>query len=79
MSQLVEEGLLPHHLRDYRHNYLVTWDIETLESRVNRQKTERLHIDAQQYIASIGVATNLPNRSDKWFCRAVSYFLISKD
>ena len=72
MSELVEEEIIPECLKNYRHNFLVTWDIETLETRVNRKKTICLNIDAQQYIASIGVATNLPGRSDKWFCRSVS-------
>ena len=79
MSELIDEKILPESLMNYRHNFLVTWDIETLETKVNRKKTVCLNVDAHQYIASIGVATNLPGRADKWFCRSVSSRVVYRD
>ena len=72
MEEICDDDLLPNHLSTYSHNYLLTWDIETLEQKVNIQRTESMRIEANQYLVSIGCSSNLPNAGDKWFCRKSS-------
>ena len=74
MQELVEQGLLPQTLRNYRHTWLATFDIETLEKKMSKDLTSKLKLDAHQYIVSIGVSTNLPERADKFFVRKVKKY-----
>ena len=69
LSQAISHGILPSSFKDYRQKYLATWDIETLEA-----STEGLTSIQQaiQRIASVAVASNLPNQSEEFFIRESS-------
>ena len=74
MQSIIDDGLLPAHFIAYRHNYLATYDIESLEKKVAVDQTSKLRIEAYQFPVSIAVSTNLPNRRDKFFIRKVRIY-----
>ena len=69
MTLAISHGILPQSFKDYRQKYLATWDIETLESSTEDLTSIQVAI---QKIVSVGVASNLPNQSDKFFIRESS-------
>ena len=72
LDNLVDERILPENFRDFSHNYLATFDIETLQQSVNKKRTDFLTTEAHHNIVSIGVSTNIPGYGDRWFCRRSS-------
>ena len=71
MKSIINDGLLPENFLNYRHNYLATYDIESLERKVGVDQTQKLRIETHQFPVSVAVSTNLPNRSDKFYIRKV--------
>ena len=72
MQSIINDGLLPESFLNYRHKYIVTYDIESLERKVKIEKTHKMRIEALQFPVSIAVSTNLPNRHDRFYVRKVS-------
>ena len=69
LSQAISHGILPATFKDYRQKYLVTWDIETLETTSEDLTSIQMAI---QKIASVAIASNLPNQTDEFFIRESS-------
>ena len=62
----IDHGILPVHFRNFRQKYLATFDLETLE-----QHPESF-IEGQQAVhkvASLAIATNLPDTKNRFFMR----------
>ena len=65
----VDAGILPEAFKHYRQQYLVCWDIETLETNENCDEP------GQQAILkplSIATSTNIPDETDKFWVRKSS-------
>ena len=66
INLLVKAGVLPDSFIDYRQPFFATWDLETLENEPES------YVDGQEALlrlVSIGLATNIPNKSDQFFVR----------
>ena len=66
LQMAIDHGILPIHFRNFRQKYLATFDLETLE-----QNPESF-IEGQQAVhrvASIAMATNLPDTKNRFFIR----------
>ena len=66
LQMAIDHGILPAHFRNFRQKYLATFDLETLE-----QHPESF-IEGQQAVhkvASIAIATNLPDTKNRFFMR----------
>ena len=72
MSDIIEAGILPQNFLTYTHDFLATFDIESVEETKEINQTEHLRIEAHQHMVSIGLSTNVPGCQDKWFCRRSS-------
>ena len=77
MKSIIDDGLLPDTFLNYRHTYLATYDIESLERQVKIEKSQKLRIEALQFPVSIAVSTNLPNRHDRFYIRKVNFYALN--
>ena len=65
----IDAGLLPEKFKHYRQQYVICWDIETLETN------EQCDAPGQQAILkplSIACSTNIPNQADQFWMRKSS-------
>ena len=53
LDDAIKFGFLPESFRNYRQQYLSTWDIETLETKPELHAESALQIDALHTVASI--------------------------
>ena len=65
----IDEGLLPEKFKNYRQQYLVCWDIETLETSENCAEPGQQAILKPLLIAT---STNIPNEQDQFWIRKSS-------
>ena len=72
LDDLADQNMIPDSLRNYHHSYLATFDIETLEQPVEERRTDLLTTNSHHNLVSIGVSTNIPGFTDRWFCRRSS-------
>ena len=68
LDMAIDAGLLPSEFKDFRQKFLASWDIETLEVESDLTSIQQ----AVHKVASIAVASNLPNQPDKFFVRESS-------
>ena len=59
---MIKDGYLPSTFTPHQSNYAVV-DIETLENSINRQETDFLTTDANLYVVSIAVASNIEGKN----------------
>ena len=69
----VREGYIPLEMIDYRQSYIVTFDIECLETRVEGDKIGcSTTVECNQKIVSLAIGSNLPGISPTFLCRRSS-------
>ena len=71
LDDIIKDGYLPSTFTNHQPSYAV-FDIETLEASINRQETEFLTTDANLYVVSIAVASNIEGKKPTFFCRKSS-------
>ena len=71
LDDIIKDGYLPSTFTNHQPSYAV-FDIETLEASINRQETEFLTTDANLYVVSIAVASNIEGKNPTFFCRKSS-------
>ena len=71
LDDMIKDGYLPSTFTPHQSNYAV-FDIETLENSINRQETDFLTTDANLYVVSIAVASNIEGKNPTFFCRKSS-------
>ena len=67
LTDVIEAGYLPDYMNSYRHSWLVTYDIESIEIPKKREQTEWRQVEGYQSPVSIAVYSNLPGTEEKWF------------
>ena len=69
LTDAIDAGFLPEHMIEYRHDWLATYDIESIEIPNPIEQTDLRTIEGYQAPVSIAVYSNLPGTKEKWFYR----------
>ena len=72
LVKLVKSGYLPECFLNYRQKYLITFDIETLETPTDEAVSDFTVKEATHKLASLAVASNIPGAGTKFMQRESS-------